>query len=158
MNYFIVCLFIIITDQVSKIWIVKNFRLYESRTIIPDFFNLVYVTNKGAAFSMFANVNSPWRHYFFAALGIFACVALTVMSFKLSKENKLYGVSLGLIAGGAAGNLIDRFRLGAVVDFLDFFIGSYHWPAFNVADSGICVGVVLFFILNLQTNKHKGSI
>lgn len=156
--YFIIAGLAIILDQISKLWILKKFHLYEARPIIPDFFNLVYVTNKGAAFSMLANVESPFRHYFFLGIGVIACVGLTYACYKYSHEHKLYSVSLGLIAGGAIGNLIDRVRLGAVVDFLDFYFGSYHWPAFNVADSCICVGVGIFFILSLTANNNQGKI
>lgn len=154
--YFLIAGLAIIFDQVSKLWILNNFTLYESRPVIADLFNLVYVTNKGAAFSMLANVESPFRHYFFLVVGGVACIGLTWACYTFSREHKLYAVSLGLIAGGAIGNLIDRVRLGAVVDFLDFYFGSYHWPAFNIADSCICVGVGLFMILSIITNKKEG--
>lgn len=139
-------------DQVTKYLVITTFSLYEIREVLPGFFNLVYVTNKGAAFSFMANVDSPYRHYFFVGVGILACVMLTWTNFRLSRENKLYSLALGMIAGGAVGNLIDRVNHGAVIDFLDFYYGSYHWPAFNVADSCICVGVGLFLILTFKTD------
>jgi signal peptidase II len=139
----------IVLDQLTKAWVISYLQLYESQEIIPGFFNLVYVTNTGAAFSMLANVDSPWRHYFFLVIGCIAMVGLTVAYWKLRKGSRYYSLALALIAGGAAGNLIDRVRFGAVIDFLDFYVGRYHWPAFNVADSAICVGAGLFLIVNI---------
>jgi signal peptidase II len=154
--YFAVILLSIVADQLSKALIVDSFRLYESREVIPGFFNLVYVTNSGAAFSMLADVNSPWRHYFFLCIGSAALIGLTVVYWKMRNVNRLYSWSLALIAGGAAGNLIDRIRFGAVIDFLDFYVGNYHWPAFNIADSAICVGAGLFLLINIfDTKKQK---
>ena len=149
MIYFVILGIAISVDQLSKQWILGSFYLYESREIIPPFFNLVYVTNSGAAFSMFADVDSPWRHFFFLGVGTLAIVGLTVAWYRLKRENNLYGIALGLISGGAAGNVIDRIRHGSVVDFLDFHFRGYHWPAFNIADSAICVGVGLFLIINI---------
>ncbi len=149
MIYFLVILVTIAADQLTKLLIVDALYLYESREIIPGFFNLVYVTNRGAAFSMLADINSSWRHYFFLGIGSVALVGLTVVYWRLRKVNSLYIWPLALIAGGAAGNLIDRVRFGAVIDFLDFYVGNYHWPAFNIADSAICVGVGLFLLINI---------
>lgn len=149
MIYFVFLGIAICADQLSKQWILGSFQLYESREIIPSFFNLVYVTNSGAAFSMFADVDSPWRHYFFLGIGTLAIVGLTVAWYRLKRENSLYGIALGLISGGAAGNIIDRIRYGSVVDFLDFQFKGYHWPAFNFADSAICLGAGLFLIINI---------
>jgi len=153
--YFAIILCTIVVDQLTKSWVVESLRLYESIEIIPSFFNLVYVTNSGAAFSLLANVDSPWRHYFFLGVGGLAMVGLTVAYWKLSKVNKYYTLALALIAGGAAGNLIDRVRFGAVIDFLDLYVGRYHWPAFNVADSAICVGAGLFLILNIFEVRNQ---
>lgn len=158
MIYFIAAGLAILLDQLSKLWIVHTMSLYQSKEIVSGLFNLVYVTNKGAAFSMFAQFDSPYRHYFFLIIGVVACVGLTYLNFKLISENRYYGLALGLIAGGAIGNLIDRVTRGAVVDFLDVYWKGYHWPAFNIADSCICVGVFLFFLLNLKSNKKTGKI
>lgn len=147
--YFAVILLVVVADQVTKTLIVGSLHLYESREIIAGFFNLVYVTNKGAAFSMLADVNAPWRHYFFLGIGSAALIGLSVAYWKLREITSLYSWALALIAGGAAGNLIDRVRFGAVIDFLDFYVGNYHWPAFNIADSAICVGVGLFLLINI---------
>jgi signal peptidase II len=153
--YLVVILCTIVFDQLAKAWIVGSLRLYESVEIVPNFFNLVHVTNNGAAFSLLANVDSPWRHYFFLGIGGLAMVGLTIAHLKLRKVNRYYSLALALIAGGAAGNLIDRLRFGAVIDFLDLYVGRYHWPAFNVADSAICIGAVLFLILNIFEVSHQ---
>lgn len=155
MVYFAVILGTIVVDQLTKSWVIESLRLYESIEIIPRFFNLVYVTNSGAAFSLLANVDSPWRHYFFLSVGGVALIGLTVAYWKLRVVNKYYSLALALIAGGAAGNLIDRVRFGAVIDFLDLYVGRYHWPAFNIADSAICVGAGLFLILNIFEVRNQ---
>lgn len=146
--------FVIAADQLSKAWLVHFLPLYESREIIPGFFNLVHVTNAGAAFSMLADVDSPWRHYLFLGIGIAAVVGLTIGYILYRDQHPWYGPAFGLIAGGAAGNLIDRLRQGAVVDFLDVHIGSHHWPSFNVADSAICVGAALFIVITLVESRQ----
>lgn len=155
MGYYLPLVLVVILDQLTKFWILRTFELYESQEIIPGFFNLVYVTNTGAAFSMLAGVDSPWRHYFFLGVGVLACAGLTFAYYRFRASHRFYPAALGLIAGGALGNLIDRLRYGAVVDFLDFHLGDLHWPAFNVADSAICVGAVLFLIVNIVEEKQK---
>lgn len=155
MQYLIIAFGTILLDQLTKAWIMATMHLYQSLPVIPDFFNLVYVTNSGAAFSLLADVEAPWRHYFFLGVGGVALIGLTIAYLKLRKSNKYYGVALALIAGGAAGNLIDRVRFGAVIDFLDFYLAGYHWPAFNVADSAICVGAGVFIILNFVEVRNQ---
>lgn len=155
--YFFIAGLVILADQLTKIWIVQNFQMYEAREIIPSFFNLVYVVNTGAAFSMFADVDSPWRHYFFVGVASLASICLTYMASTVRRENRLFMVSLACIAGGAIGNLIDRLYYGHVVDFLDFDFGFYHWPAFNVADSAICVGAVLYVVLSFFQAKDENK-
>jgi len=151
--YFIIIIVTIVADQFTKLLIMQSLALYEIREIIPGFFNLVYVTNRGAAFSMLANASGPWVHYFFVGIASAAAVVLTVLFFKWRKISAWFGVSFGLIVGGAFGNVIDRIRFGAVTDFLDFYIGRYHWPAFNVADSAICVGAVLLILINIFVSE-----
>jgi signal peptidase II len=157
MLYWTIIVFTITLDQVSKIWIINSMELYHSNVVIPGFFNLTYVTNSGAAFSLLADVNSPWRHYFFVGVGSVALIILTVVWFRQRSSSSLGNAALAFIAGGAAGNLIDRIRLGAVVDFIDVYIGSYHWPAFNVADSAICVGVVVYLVFSYLEDKKENK-
>lgn len=155
MGYFVLAMIVIAIDQLSKMWVLNSFQLYESREMIPGFFNLVYVTNTGAAFSFLADVHSPWRHYFFLGVGSAAVIGLTAGYFLMRKEHRWYGPAFACIAGGALGNLIDRVRLGAVVDFLDVYIGKYHWPAFNIADSAICIGAAIFIVISLVESKKS---
>jgi len=145
-------------DQLTKVWVVKSFQLYESLDVIPGFFSLTYLTNKGAAFGFLAGVTSVWRHYFFLILVSVALVLIVIAWFRMRNDHRFYGPALALIAGGAIGNAIDRIRLGAVVDFLDFYVAGHHWPAFNVADSAICVGVALFLLANFLEERQKKQI
>lgn len=143
-------------DQASKLWVVKSFALYESVTVIPGFFSLTYLHNTGAAFGMFAGQPGLFRQVFFIGIALVALVLLFFFQRRFAKESRWFTVSFALIAGGAIGNLIDRLRYGSVVDFLDFYIGTHHWPAFNIADSAICVGVALFVLLSfLQDRLEK---
>ncbi len=153
--YFLIFFVILAADQLTKFLVVAHLSLYEAREIIPGLFNLVHVTNKGAAFSLFAGVESPLRHYFFVSVNTLAALGLTIAAWKVGPSRRLYRWSFALIAGGAIGNLVDRLLHGAVIDFLDFYIGVYHWPAFNVADSAICVGVGLMLFANLQEIRHE---
>jgi signal peptidase II len=134
---------IVLLDQITKAAIVKNFLIHESYTVIDGFFNLVYVMNPGAAFGFLANMSETFRYFFFT--GITAVVILLIIYYvvKSKPQNMLMVISLTLIFAGAVGNLIDRIRFGAVVDFLDVYIGTAHWPAFNVADSAISIGAML---------------
>ena len=132
--------FVVLLDQASKIWVLGSFRYMESLAVTP-FFNLVLVYNSGAAFSFLAGAGG-WQKWFFVVL------ALGVSGWLLNllrhhAPERLLPAALSLILGGAIGNVIDRLRFDAVVDFLDFHVAGYHWPAFNVADSAITVGVVL---------------
>jgi len=147
---------VVIVDQLTKLWIMTTFALHGQQDIIPGFFNLVYVTNTGAAFGFLAGSNSMLRQVFFVAVAIMALIVIVISYGHLKRQGRIVVYALGLIAGGAVGNLIDRLRLGSVVDFLDFYVGSYHWPAFNAADSAITLGVGLFLLGTvLQHMKEK---
>ncbi|MDH3328923.1 MAG: signal peptidase II [Desulfobulbaceae bacterium] len=137
---------VVLCDQASKLWIVRHFSLFETLPLLPGFFNLTYLTNTGAAFGFLAGQPALWRHVFFIGVALVAFFVIVILYLRLRQESFFYELSLGLIAGGALGNLIDRFRLGSVVDFLDVYIGRHHWPAFNVADSAITVGVTIFLV------------
>lgn len=152
----IISFFILVLDQLSKEIIVRTLSLGEIIEIIPNFFNLTLVYNPGAAFGVFAGLPNPQRNII---LGIVLLLALYVVWHFITKEAKDDKISLYAlfsILGGAAGNIIDRFRYDSVVDFLDVYYGTYHWPAFNVADSAISLGVVLLMLRMIFTGK-KGK-
>lgn len=155
MVYFIVILTTFLLDQLTKTLVLQYFELYQVREVLPGFFNLTFVTNRGAAWSMLANVEGDWVHYFFVTLVLITVIGLTVVYMRVRKDSWLYGVALGFIVGGAIGNVIDRLRFGYVVDFLDFYIGTKHWPTFNVADSAICVGATLLVLMNFMETSRK---
>lgn len=141
--YFGAAALIVLLDQLSKWLVAKEILLHDQITIIPGFFSLTHRVNPGAAFGIFSESDSPWRLVF---LVLFSTIAMFVVSALLWRNGHLFtttGVGLALILGGAVGNLWDRVIAGHVVDFLLFYIGSYQWPAFNVADSAIVVGAIL---------------
>lgn len=151
---------VVILDHLTKWWVVKAFALYESKEIITGLFNLTYVTNTGAAFGILAGAPSFWRQGFFMVIGLSALAVIVIFYHKYGKNDKPYALGLALVGGGALGNLIDRVLRGSVVDFLDFYIGSHHWPAFNVADSAITVGVAILLMVTYRMEKaqHLESI
>ncbi|MHB8058385.1 MAG: signal peptidase II [Desulfuromonadaceae bacterium] len=134
----------IIIDQITKIAIDRSMQLYDSVRIIENFFHITYVRNRGAAFSFLSDAS--WRLPFFITVSIIAVLVILIAFRKLRDDQKLAHVSLAMIFSGAIGNLIDRVRLGEVIDFIDVHWYRHHWPAFNVADSLICVGVFLLAI------------
>lgn len=148
--YLMITLVVVALDMATKAIILRTFRIHEAMVVIPDFFQIVHVRNTGAAFGIGANTGSPLVPIILgvAALVVFAIVVF--YSFRAELSDRVLQVGLHLILGGAIGNLIDRFRLGSVVDFLDFFVvvggQEYHWPAFNVADMAVCIGIGLLFI------------
>ncbi|CAK8719094.1 Lipoprotein signal peptidase [Candidatus Electrothrix gigas] len=156
-RFFIIMMLVVVSDQLSKLWILNNFALYESTEIIPGFFNLTSLRNTGAAFGILSDMPLIWRQIFFITIAVIALVSLVVMQRKMGRESIWYTLSFAFIGGGAVGNVIDRVLYGSVVDFLDFYIGKYHWPAFNVADSGICVGVTIFLLLQIFEKEEKQS-
>lgn len=133
---------IVLADQATKSVVVSNLNLYEVKPVLEGFFNITYITNTGAAFGFMAG-SDKWRHIFFQVISIVALCGLVYLY--RSSHNRSYSLFWGisLVFGGALGNLIDRIRYRSVVDFLDFYVGRYHWPAFNIADSAITVGGVL---------------
>lgn len=134
----------LILDQWSKIAIDSSMSLYESIAIIP-FFNLTYVRNLGAAFSFLSDAGG-WQRWFFSVMAFAISIVLTVWIYRLKKHEKLLAVALSLVLGGAIGNLIDRLAYGYVIDFLDVYYQDWHWPAFNVADMAISLGVFLMLL------------
>lgn len=153
-----ISLVVLILDQWTKVYIDRTFELYQSLTVIENFFNITYVRNKGAAFGMLSD--SAFRIPFFIAIAVIASAAILYYLHRLRDEQKLGAVCLALIFSGAIGNLIDRIRMGEVIDFLDAHWYQYHWPAFNVADSAITVGVALLLLdmwRQERAKKHQAS-
>lgn len=154
--FYISIFIIIILDQWTKLVVLDRFEYGESMMVISDFFSLTYVRNTGAAFGFLATANPGFRVPFFLAVPIIAMVILGFLYRDLPQNARWRSLALGLVTGGAIGNLIDRVRLGYVVDFLDFhYKNLYYFPAFNVADSAICVGVA---ILLLSTIEKKDPV
>jgi len=152
--FFCIILAVVCVDQASKAWIIHHFALYESQEIIPGLFNLTHLTNNGAAFGILAGQPALWRQIFFIATVCAALVCIWMAQRSFGLRSRVYAAALALIAGGAIGNLIDRIRWGFVVDFLDVYLDRWHWPAFNVADSAITVGVMLFIGYNLLFDRQ----
>lgn len=143
---------VIFLDQLTKYAVVRRFRLHESVRVIPGFFDLTYVRNPGAAFGFLAGAPGVWRSVFFITVSIVALAA--IIALVRTAHERLPLIAFALIGGGAVGNLIDRVRFGEVVDFIDWFYRTYHWPTFNIADSAISIGVGLLAIDMLIPKKQ----
>ncbi len=144
---------IILLDQLTKQQIMRTMRLHESIPIIPNLFSLTYIRNPGAAFGLLAGSSNAFRMVFFGLTSIFALGLLGTILLRMPEQDWVGRISVAGILGGAIGNLIDRLRYGEVIDFLDFYVENYHWPAFNVADSAITVGVI-FLIIHFAFEKR----
>jgi signal peptidase II len=143
---------VLVLDQASKAWVLATFRLMESQIVTP-FFNLVFVFNSGAAFSFLAGAGG-WQKWFFVVLALGISLWLLTLLRRHAQE-RLMPAALALILGGAIGNLVDRLRFDAVVDFLDFHLAGHHFPAFNVADSAITVGVALMLLHQFRFGEES---
>jgi signal peptidase II len=143
----------IVLDQVSKLIVDNSMQLYESIPLMP-YFNLTYVHNTGAAFSFLSEAGG-WQRWFFAILALVISVVLSVWLSRLQKHETLLAVALSLVLGGAIGNLIDRLAYGYVIDFLDVYFNTWHWPAFNIADSAITLGVALMLAESFGLGNSK---
>jgi signal peptidase II len=144
---------VLVLDQLTKYIVQARIRLYDIITVIPGFFNLTHVRNKGAAFGILAELPEFWRSTFFIVVTIVAVAVIIVLIWKANE--RLLVIAFSLIAGGAVGNVIDRIRYGEVVDFIQWYVKSYYWPSFNVADSAISVGVGLLAIDMLFSKKPE---
>jgi len=149
-GYFLVSLAVLLLDQWSKGVVMRTFQVHESREIVSGFFDLTYVQNSGAAFGLFASVDSSVKAIVLNSVAVIVFLIVTGYALRSSHKSVRLQMGLALILGGAVGNLLDRVRFTYVVDFLDFSISGHHWPAFNVADSAICAGVALLFLDMLQ--------
>ncbi len=153
LKYLWLSLAIIIADQISKTLMVNWLDLYERVAVLP-FFNLTLAHNTGAAFSFLAGAGG-WQRWFFVLLAVVISAVLVIWMKRLAATARLEAISLALIIGGAIGNVIDRLIYGYVIDFLDVYVGTYHWPAFNIADSAICIGAVLLIIDSFRKPAAK---
>ena len=133
---------VVVLDQLTKQWVEEAFVLYESLPV-TGFFNLTLVYNTGAAFSFLADAGG-WQRWFFLILALVICIYLVYWLLQLDKKQVALPLAIAMIIGGAVGNVIDRLLYGHVIDFLDFYYQQWHWPAFNLADSAITLGVILF--------------
>lgn len=145
--WYALALLLVLLDQLSKYWVSASFAYGEVRAV-TGFFNLVLTHNQGAAFSFLATAGG-WQRGLFIVIALVAIVVIAVLLARHAAE-KLFCFALALILGGAIGNVIDRIALGYVVDFLDFYVAGWHWPAFNLADSAITVGAVLLVADSLR--------
>lgn len=155
--YFMVSLAILILDQWTKGIVARLFEVHQSRPIIGGLFDLTYVRNSGAAFGLFASVDSSIKAILLNSVAVLVFLVVSMYALRSSHKSVQLQLGFALILGGAVGNLLDRVRFGFVVDFLDFSISGHHWPAFNVADSAICVGVGLLFLDMLRSEEGAPS-
>ena len=145
MIIFFIAIFVFLTDQIIKFYVLKYLYLGQEISVIKNIFSITFVANKGVAFGLFSNSNFP-----FVLISIAVLVCITLVFISLGKARFWIKIAYGLILGGALSNMLDRIRLGEVIDFLDFHI----WPVFNIGDSAICVGVGIF-VLNILKNKSQ---
>jgi signal peptidase II len=143
---------VVSADQISKALILKNLPLHHSTPVIAGLFDITHILNPGGAFGLMAGMSAVMRAIVFLFISSMAVGLIFYFYYKTPPTYKLLATGFALIFGGAIGNLIDRVRFGTVVDFLDFYIGNHHWPAFNIADSAITVGI-LIFIYHLAFKK-----
>lgn len=153
-SWYALAALVVVLDQLAKYWISASFGYGEARAV-TGFFNLVLTYNKGAAFSFLAAA-SGWQRGFFIGIALVAMVVIGVLLARHAGD-KLFCLSLALILGGAIGNVLDRIALGYVVDFLDFYVGGWHWPAFNLADSAITAGAVLLVVDSLRPRARRAG-
>ena len=146
---------VLVLDQISKFLVVRYLPRNGIVRVIPGFFDLTYVRNPGAAFGFLAGAQGSWRTAFFVTVSLAALAVIFVLMRK--SNDRLSLVSYALIGGGAVGSLVDRVRFGEVVDFIDWYYRSWHWPAFNIADSAITAGVALLAIEILFPRKQRDS-
>ena len=157
MSFYLIAVGVIFLDRITKVAIVQSLQLGQGFPVVPGFFDIVFVLNPGAAFGFLASLSDQVRNPFFIVISLLAVILIVFYHTRYLQSHPLVSVALGLVLGGALGNLIDRLYYGMVVDFLDVHLGKYHWPAFNVADSAISVGVglmILDMLLDWQRERR----
>jgi len=155
--HFLIAFVVVVLDRLSKLAVAHNIPLHDGIQIIPGFFRLTHLENRGAAFGLFADSPSEWKVAILVLFSVVALVVVSVLLWKNSHALSTTGMGLALILGGAIGNLWDRLAAGHVTDFLLFYVRDYQWPAFNVADSAIVIGagLLVFEILFSKTPAHE---
>ena len=146
---------IVVADQLTKLLIRREFELYDTTAVIPNLFSLTRIHNTGAAFGLLDGVDLPFKTGLLAIVSVAALVGLVMFAVSLPEIHRLARVGVALVVGGAAGNLIDRVWLGYVVDFVDVYWGTWHFWAFNVADSAISVGMALIILDQIGVGRHR---
>ncbi len=154
LRYLAIAIIVLLLDQLSKWSALSNLQMGVPEPVLP-FMNWLLLFNPGAAFSFLAQ-GSGWQRWFFTIIGLAASVYIIWLLYK-SQSEKLLCIALSLILGGALGNVLDRVMYGAVVDFIDLYYGNWHWPAFNIADSAICVGAALIIWGELRKSFGKSA-
>jgi signal peptidase II len=152
---FIIAAVIVLLDRLAKWTIVNRLPMYDSVIVIPGFFHLTHTENPGAAFDILRYSTAPWKQPLLISLSLLAMVIVAAILWKNSHSLRPTNIGLALILGGAIGNLWDRIFNHRVVDFLDFFLRSYHWPVFNIADSAIVTGAMLLVVEILSTKSRE---
>ena len=153
MKVLFVSAILVLADQISKTIVVKTMSLYESIPVIQNFFHFTYITNDGMAFG----INFPFGYYIFTSVSILLTLFLFWYLWSVRTHSIVIRLGISFIIAGAIGNLIDRIFLGAVIDFLDFMIGNFHWYVFNLADSYVTVGMLLVLIDSIILEKKRES-
>ena len=153
----IFCAGVLLLDQWTKRLVVQKLPLYRRVNVIQGFFNLTHIRNTGGAFGIFGGEKGGLGSILFVLVSLIAIGAIIFLFLKVKAHEKTLALSFSLILSGAVGNLIDRLRYGEVVDFLDFHLFSHHWPAFNIADSAICVGIGLMALELLKGDRKKST-
>jgi signal peptidase II len=148
---------VFVLDRLTKWIVAREVAPWETYTVIPGFFNIIHTENRGAAFSLFAGLDSEWRTFFLVGVSAAALILIATLLWRPSAgglgSSQYVRLGLSLVLGGALGNMYDRITRGAVTDFLELYVGDYHWPAFNVADSAITVGACLVLLDMLRSRR-----
>jgi signal peptidase II len=152
--YLLVSVGVLFLDRITKTLVENHLPLYQSETIIPGYFDLTHTRNTGVAFGFLANTQSAWVPYFLTFISAIALVIILFFSLRQSVGNWKLRWGLMLVLGGAAGNLYDRVQYGYVIDFIDVFYKSYHWPTFNIADASISFGIGMLMLEILTQKSH----
>jgi signal peptidase II len=145
-------------DRASKLWIMATIEHGETIPLVPGFLSLVHVRNPGAAFGLLAELASPWRETVLISVSLLAVAGFAWMLSRMPKDATIERAATAAVIGGALGNLYDRVVYGEVVDFVDVYAGAWHWPAFNVADSAITIGIVFLVAQSFRVERSRDGI